>query len=82
MRDHIHETVRMEDLCVGDTIEVWWQPGRDTIIGLRPYTGPIKCIERAKLADFAIVKVGMTLEPGALYVRVAHAGVPLTGRKT
>lgn len=72
MRDHIHETVKMEDLCVGDTIEVWWQPGRDTIIGLRPYPGPLKCIEGAKLADFAIFKVGMTLEPGALYVRVAR----------
>lgn len=82
MRDHIDETVRMEDLCVGDTIEVWWQPGRDTIIGLWPYTGSLKCIEGAKLADFAIFKVGMTLEPGALYVRVARAGMPLTARKT
>jgi hypothetical protein len=29
------------DLHVGDTIEVWWRPGHDTIIELRPYTGSL-----------------------------------------
>lgn len=51
------------DLKVGDTIEVWWSPRRDTILSLRPYTGRLTCFKAgAKLAEFALNQTGMTIE--------------------
>ena len=60
------------DLRVGDTILVWWNPGRDTIIRLTPYTGPLLAVlgEGTLLADFALSPTGMTLEAGAWFDRV------------
>ena len=60
------------DLRVGDTILVWWNPGRDTIIRLTPYTGPLLALlgEGTLLADFALSPTGMTLEAGAWFDRV------------
>lgn len=56
-------------LKVGDTIDVWWQPHRDTIMRLRPYDGPLAHIfkEGAQLADFAINKSGMTIDNSDYY---------------
>lgn len=54
--------VEGKDLKVGDTIEVWWTPNRDTITALRPYTGPLECLAGAQLADFALNRTGMTIE--------------------
>jgi len=61
-----------KQLRVGDTIEAWWGNGRDTITGLRPYNGPLSHLwDRygggARLADFAINKVGMTIESQMLF---------------
>ncbi len=60
------------DLRVGDTILVWWNQGRDTIIRLTPYTGPLLAVlgEGTLLADFALSPTGMTLEAGAWFDRV------------
>lgn len=63
--------VLAEDLRVGDTIEVWWQPRRDTITALRPYSGPIDCFRGAMVAEFALLRSGMTIEPGSKYQRIA-----------
>lgn len=59
-----------KDLRVGDTIETWWAPGRDTITELRPYRGPLAYLwpEGARIAAFALFKVGMTIEPQADFV--------------
>jgi len=46
-------TVTAEQLRIGDTIETWWRPGRDTITGLRPYTGPLACLRAARGQAFA-----------------------------
>lgn len=56
-------------LKIGDTIEVWWRPGRDTITALKPYNGPLLSTlgEGTKLADFELNKCGMTLESGAIF---------------
>lgn len=56
-------------LKVGNTIKVWWTPGRDTITALRPYTGPLLGLlgTGTKLADFALNTSGMTLEAGASF---------------
>lgn len=56
-------------LKVGDTIEVWWRPGRDTITALKPYDGALleTLGKGTKLADFALNKFGMTLEAGAIF---------------
>lgn len=70
------ERITAEQLRVGDTIEVWWSPRRDTITALKPYKGPLVCLKGARLADFAILKTGMTIEPGSMYNLVARAGVP------
>lgn len=64
------ETVEMDELVVGDTIEVWWQPNRDTITFLSTYKGRLECLKGGKTAYFAILTSGMTLEPGSRYRRV------------
>lgn len=68
------ERVLGSALRVGDTIEVWWQPNRDTITALRPYRGPLAHIwkQGAQLADFAILKTGMTIDNGAIYERIVR----------
>jgi len=59
------------DLKVGDTIKVWWGNGRDTITTLTPYHGSLRHLwdkdGGAKLADFSLNKVGMTIEPIAIF---------------
>jgi len=61
------QTVSGRDLRVGDTIEVWWAPHRDTIIDLVPYEGPLKYLWEedggAQVAAFGLNKIGMTIEP-------------------
>lgn len=61
-----------KQLKVGDTIEVWWGNGRDTITRLLPYNGPLAYIWAehggARLADFALNKTGMTIEPHMRFV--------------
>ena len=61
-----------DQLRVGDTIEAWWGNGRDTITGLRPYNGPLSHLwdqygGGARLADFALNSVGMTIEPQIMF---------------
>lgn len=62
-------------LKVGDTIEVWWAPRRDTITALRPYTGPLAqhFPQGAQLAEFALCKLGMTIDNGEIYEVITGA---------
>lgn len=64
------EWVRTEQLQVGDTIEVWWRPFRDTIVALRPYEGSLRRLGLVQIASFALNQHGMTLEAGACYKRI------------
>jgi hypothetical protein len=51
-----------DELRVGDTIAVWWQPGRDTVVSLSPYRGRLKCLGvGARIAFFALLRSGMTI---------------------
>lgn len=63
--------VKGSDLHVGDTIEVWWSPRRDTIIGLRPYDGPLAGIfpQGASIAQFAS-GAGMTIDHSDWFERI------------
>lgn len=65
-----------DKLRVGDVIEVWWQPNRDAITSLKPYTGPLTCFEPegASLATFALNTGGMTIEHGGLYRLLGRSG--------
>ena len=62
-------------LKVGDTIEVWWKPGRDTILALEPYHGPLAYLWEAhggaRLGTFAINRSGMTIDGGEWFTVVA-----------
>ena len=62
-------TVKGSALKVGDVIEVWWAPKRDTILTLKPYNGNLKDLwpEGAQLAYFAQCTGGMTIENHATY---------------
>lgn len=64
--------VNINQLKVGDTIEVWWRPGRDTITTIEPYKGPLLATLGigTKIARFALNPVGMTLEAGAIFNRI------------
>lgn len=53
-----------DELEVGDTLKVWWQPGRDTISGITPYTGPYKGQKDfigSRIVEFTVRKLGMTI---------------------
>lgn len=69
-------TVNGSDLRPGDVIEVWWQGGRDTIMSLQPYRGPLAHLfpQGAQLAAFAICKSGMTIDNAATYKVIARGG--------
>lgn len=58
-----------KDLKTGQAIEVWWSGGRDIITGLRPYAGPLAYLfpEGAQLAEFAVLKTGMTIDNSDYY---------------
>lgn len=61
------------ELKVGDTISTWWAPQRDTIIALKPYTGPLAGLfpKGAQLASFALLKTGMTIDNSDLFTVIA-----------
>ena len=65
-----------DQLKPGDIIHVWWKPGRDQIVSLRPYTGPFECqcLIGARVAEFALNKTGMTIEKHMVFetVEVQH----------
>lgn len=61
------QIVTTEELRVGDTIEVWWKPKRDTIIRIEPYNGPLEFAKDAVIAYFGICTGGMTMFPGEDY---------------
>lgn len=67
-------TVSGKDLRVGDTIKTWWTPGRDTIVSMRPYDGTYKdgLLKGARIAGFAILTVGMTIEPEMDFTVIAR----------
>lgn len=69
------KTITGVDLRVGDTIEVWWNPKRDTITSLRPYNGPLAHLfkDGVSLAEFAILKSGMTIDHGETFTLIARA---------
>jgi len=50
-------------LKVGDTVKVWWRPGRDTITSIVPYNGRLKCMRGGWIFRFAIWTIGMTVHP-------------------
>jgi len=62
------------ELKVGDTIEVWWAPRRDTITELKPYNGPLAYLFKggAQLATFALHKSGMTIDNADSYDVIAR----------
>lgn len=63
-------------LRVGDTIEVWWSPRRDTITRLQPYRGPLAHLfkDGAQIASFALLRTGMTIDNSADYVVLVSQG--------
>lgn len=58
-----------KDLKAGDTIKVWWYPGQDTIVKIKPYDGPLNHLfpEGAQLTKFLILKGGMTIDNSETY---------------
>lgn len=67
MQPHRTKLLKGTDLRIGDTVDVWWGVGRDTIVSMRPYTGPLAELAGARVAEFAVNQRGMTIDPGALF---------------
>ena len=59
------------ELQVGDTIQVWWGSGLDTIVAFGPYTGPLFA-EGARTAKFARNQNGMTIDNRDLFTRIGR----------
>ena len=52
------------ELQVGDTLKVWWRPGRDTISKMSLYDGPYKGQKDfigARIAQFTVRTLMMTI---------------------
>jgi hypothetical protein len=69
---------RGAELKVGDTIAVWWRPGRDHIIRLEPYQGRLAYLfpKGAQLAYFALCHSGMTIDNDDVYSVVVTEETP------
>jgi hypothetical protein len=55
---------------VGDTLVVWWRPGRDTIKSLTDYNGPYKQQREfigSRIAEFTFRNLGMTILSGDVF---------------
>ena len=64
------------ELKAGDTIEVWWQPNRDTIVWIKPYTGRLAHLwspQGVFIAEFALLGSTMTISSTDSFVRLASA---------
>jgi hypothetical protein len=75
--------VRGKSLEVGDVIEVWWAPRRDTITRLKPYKGPLEYLwkEGAQIAYFAQCTGGMTIDNSDVYMVLTPArSAPVSGK--
>lgn len=66
------EVVPETALMVGDVVEVCWSPYRDTIIGLRPYAGPLEILKGGQIATYASRGQGVTIEPGDTMRRIVR----------
>lgn len=61
-------TIRGRDLQVGDTVITWF--GRQTIVRLAPYAGPLADLRFSRIAEFASGH-GMTMLDEMVYDIVA-----------
>jgi len=65
-------TVKGSEVRVGDILEVWWNPGRDTVTGIRPYEGRLDCMKGGWIFEFALLPSGsMTVAPNDRFQRVS-----------
>lgn len=66
------EIVSGRDLRLGDCIKTWWEPGRDTVIEIRPYQGSLAYLwpDGAAIARFVTNHAGMTIGLGDRACRV------------
>ena len=54
------------ELQIGDVVDVWWQPGSDTVIDIKPYRGRYMHEPKwkgCKTVIFGIQRTGMTIFP-------------------
>jgi len=58
------KTINAHDVKVGDILEVWWKPRRDTVIGIKPYEGLLECMKDGWIFEFALLPSKyMTVSP-------------------
>lgn len=62
-------TIAANQVKVGDTVEVWWRPRRDTVTAIEPYKGPLECMQGGWIFKFALLaaKNGMSVAPGDMF---------------
>lgn len=60
------------ELRTGDVVEVWWAPGRDTVIRFVPYQGPLAYLwpKGVRIIEFALLKNGMTAGNDDVFTRI------------
>lgn len=68
--------IQGRDLKIGDTVKVWWTPGRDTITRFEEYTGVYKDKKEwngVRIVKFAINNTGgMTVFPHEIFELVTR----------
>jgi hypothetical protein len=64
------QTIEAHEVKVGDTLEIWWAPHRDTVVAIRPYTGRLECLKGGWIFRFALLpSKEMSVAPGDCFQR-------------
>lgn len=66
-----------DSLKVGDTIEVWWKPNRDTITKIEPYDGPMRKYGITGILRFALNPTGMSFCDDDDFTLISRSGEAL-----
>lgn len=65
--------VHASKIKVGDVVEVWWAPRRDTVIGIHPYKGRLECMKGGWIFEFAALpSKRMSVSPIDRFRKVAR----------
>ena len=69
----MNQTVKANEVRIGDVLEVWWAPHRDTVVAIRSYEGPLECLRGGWVFQFALLPSGeMTVAPDDFFTLLCH----------
>lgn len=69
------QMIEAVNVRIGDVLEVWWSPRRDTVTDINPYRGPLACMQGGWVFSFALLpSKDMTVDSEDTFHRLAMGG--------